>query len=93
MARKPPVALPDFELLKRQPKIPHVARVVAESVVPNGHGLPITYRVSQSRNGKSWWISASIDGLRMSNTVHTTVAKKAFQWIDAVKRGDVCVKK
>jgi len=91
--KKPVVALPAFELLKRQPKIPHVARTVAESVISGTRGAPIKYSVKQSRNGKSWWISASLDGHRMSNTVHTTVPKKAFQWIDAVKRGDVCVKK
>jgi hypothetical protein len=92
MANKCAVTLPDFSLLKRQPKVPHVARVVARRDIPNQYGTPITYTVQRSRNGKSWWISASREGFRMSGTIHTTKAEKAQQWIDAVQRGRACIK-
>lgn len=93
MPKRCTVELPVFELLKRQPRVPHVARKVAEAEINNAHGAPIKYQVEQSRNGKSWWISASFRGIRMSNTLHTQKADKAAQWIDAVKRGTVCVKR
>jgi hypothetical protein len=85
------ITLPAFELLKKQPDAPHVAHVVVKNDVANEHGALITYRVEQSRNGKSWWISASREGLRMSNTLHTTVAAKAQAWIAAVKAGTIRV--
>ena len=83
--------LPEFQLLKKQPNAPHVARAVAKRVVPNEHGARITYVVEQGRNGRDWWIHASLDGLRMSNTLHTSVAAKADQWIRAVETGQICV--
>lgn len=85
------VTLPPFSLLDKQPKIPHVARTVAQNDVANEHGTPITFIVSQSRNGRSWWIRAAREGLRMSNTLHTTVQAKAEAWIAAVKAGKVSV--
>jgi hypothetical protein len=85
------VELPDFEILKRQPKVPHVARAVARRVVPNEHGAQIEYTVHQNRNGRKWWISASLEGMRMSNTLHTTTASKAAEWIRAVQTGHVRV--
>jgi hypothetical protein len=85
------IKLPAFELLAKQPKIPHVARTVAQNAVPNEHGTPIVFIVSQSRNGRSWWIRAALDGLRMSNTLHTTQVAKAQAWINAVRAGKVSV--
>jgi len=85
------IKLPPVSLLDKQPKIPHVARTVAQAAIPNEHGTPIVFIVSQSRNGRSWWIRAVLDGMRMSNTVHTTVQAKAEAWIAAVKSGKVSV--
>lgn len=85
------IKLPAFELLAKQPKIPHVARTVAQAAIPNEHGTPIVFIVSQSRNGRSWWIRAALDGLRMSNTLHTTQVAKAQAWINAVRAGKVSV--
>ena len=83
--------LPDFELLKPQPKVPHVARVVARRDVPNEYGTLVTYTVRQGRNGRDWWIDASQAGMRASNTLHTSNAAKAQQWIRAVETGQICV--
>jgi hypothetical protein len=85
--------LPEFKLLKRQPDAPHVAHVVARRDVPNEYGTLITYEVRQgrSRNSRDWWISASRQGLRMSNTLHTTKQAKADAWIRAVETGQICV--
>jgi len=85
------IKLPPFHLLHKQPKIPHVARTVAKNDVANEYGTPITFIVSQSRNGKSWWIRAAREGLRMSDTLHTTQAEKAETWINAVRAGNVSV--
>jgi hypothetical protein len=87
------LVLPDFELLKRQPHPPHVARTVVEREWPNEHGTLITYQVKQGRNGRDWWIHASREGMRMSNTLHTAKPEKAAEWIDAVKIGAVRVKR
>lgn len=81
--------LPEFALLKRQPKVPHVARIIERRDVPNEYGTPITYTVRQGRNGKDWWIDASRGGMRMSDTLHTTTPAKAAEWIRAVKGGQV----
>ncbi len=83
--------LPEFDTRRRQPKVPHVARVVASRVVDNEHGVAITYEVRQGRSGKEWWVSASLDGLRMSNTLHTGNRSTADAWIEAVRSGDVRV--
>lgn len=85
------IKLPSFSLRQKQPKVPHVARTVIKRDVPNKHGTPITYRVEQSRNGKSWWISASLNEWRASNTLHTTVPAKADAWIKAIKTGAISV--
>lgn len=85
------LTLPAFHLLERQPRIPHVSRTVAQRDIPNEHGTAITFIVKQSRNGKDWWIHATLDSHRMSNTLHTGVASKAETWIRAVKAGQVCV--
>lgn len=85
------IKLPPFSLLAKQPKIPHVARTVAQADITNEHGTPITFIVSRSRNGRSWWIRAAREGMRMSNTLHTTVEAKGQAWIAAVKAGTVSV--
>jgi len=85
------ITLPAFELLAKQPKIPHVARTVAQNDVKNEYGAEITFTVRQSRNGRDWWISASREGFCMSNTLHTSVASKAQAWIAAVQAGKVAV--
>ncbi len=85
------IKLPPFSLLAKQPKIPHVAHTVAQNDVANEHGTPITFIVSRSRNGRSWWIRAAREGMRMSNTLHTTVEAKGQAWIAAVKAGTVSV--
>lgn len=77
------VILPSFELLKRQPDLPHVAHVVAK------RGALITYVVHRSRKGNDWWISASLDGMRMSNTLHTSMPTRAAAWIAAVETGQI----
>ena len=82
------VALPDLDLLKRQPKIPHVARVVASREVDG-----ITYTVKQGRSGRDYWISASMDGLKMSDTLHTSKPEIGAKWALAVKAGAACIKK
>ena len=83
--------LPEFSLLKRQPHAPHVASVVATRDVPNEYGTAITYTVRQGRNGKDWWIDAALDGLRMSDTLHTAKPATGAEWIRAVETGKVCV--
>ncbi len=83
--------LPEFDTRRRQPKVPHVASVVASRAVDNEHGVAITYEVRQGRSGKEWWVSASLDGLRMSNTLHTGNRSTADAWIEAVRSGDVRV--
>jgi hypothetical protein len=83
------IVLPEFGLLKRQPKVPNVARVLLRRDVTNEYGTPITYTVHESRNGKDWWISASLDGMRMSDTLHTSVRKNAEAWIRAVETGHI----
>ena len=85
------LVLPDFQILKKQPKVPHVARTVMKRDVPNEHGAAITYLIQQSRNGKDWWISASLAGMRMSDTLHTSQRAKADEWIRAVETGQICV--
>lgn len=86
------LVLPVHEILKRQPKVPHVARTVAKRSWPNKYGTLITYEVEQGRSGKNWWIHASMkDGFRASNTLHTSIASKAAEWIVAVERGTICV--
>ena len=86
------LVLPELEILKRQPKVPHVARTVAKHAWPNEYGTPITYEVEQSRNSKDWWIHASMhDGFRASNTLHTSIPAKAAEWIIAVESGKICV--
>lgn len=71
--------------------MPHVARTVIEREIPNEHGTPIRYQVKQSRNRKQWWVSASLHGHRMSNTIGTGNADVAERWIKAIERGTVCV--
>lgn len=90
--KKCKLVLPDFELLKRQPKVPNVAHVVARRDVPNEHSTPITFVVREARNRKSWWIYATLNGMRMSNTISTAKPDKAQAWIKAVERGEVCLK-
>ena len=85
------IVLPEFSLLKRQPKVPHVARVLMRREVPNEYGTPITFTVQQSRNGKDWWIGASREGMRMSDTLHTSTRAKADAWIKAVETGQIRV--
>lgn len=85
------LVLPEFDTRHRQPKVPHVARVVASRAVDNEHGVAITYEVRQGRSGKEWWVSASLDGLRMSDTLRTGVRSTAEAWIEAVRSGDVRV--
>lgn len=87
------VVLPSFELLKRQPDPPHVARVLVERLIANEHGAMIKYVVRCSRKGDDWWVSASLDGMRMSNTLHTRDADKAQRWIDAVNNKAIKVAK
>jgi hypothetical protein len=83
------LTLPTFELLAPQPKKPHTAQVVARKVVPNQHGAEIVYTVWRSRKGRDWWVSASLHGHRMSNTLHTTVAARGEEWRRAVEAGEV----
>lgn len=83
--------LPEFDLLKRQPRAAHVAHTVIKRDWPNEYGTPITYEVEQSRNKKDWWIHASHAGYRSSNTLHTSVPSKAETWIKAVESGKICV--
>lgn len=83
--------LPEFGLLNRQPKVPHVAHIIMRRDVPNEYGTPITYTVQQSRNRKDWWIAASREGMRMSDTLHTSTRAKADAWIRAVETGQVRV--
>lgn len=85
------MVLPSFELLARQPKMPNSVNVVARKTVPNQYGTPIIYQVFRNRKGTSWWVAASLGGMRMSNTLHTTVATKAAVWIDAVTTGNISV--
>lgn len=83
------LTLPRFELLKRQPDPPHVAPIVVRRCIPNEHGAAIVYTVHRGRKGTEWWISASIAGMRMSNTLHTTSRPKAETWIRAVNAGEI----
>lgn len=85
------LVLPEFRLLKKQPKVPHVAHVVVSRDVPNEYGTPITYVVQRGRSGKNWWIRASHGGMRASDTLHTTNAAKADEWIRAVDTGQIRV--
>lgn len=87
------LVLPDFELGKRQPKVPHVSRVIARNVVPNEHGAPIEYTVRQSRNGRDWWISASLHGMRHSNTLHTAKPELGAAWVRAVESGQIDIER
>jgi len=83
------LVLPDFEILKKQPKVPHVARVVASRNIPNEYGVPTTYTVRESRNHREWWISAGRQGMRASNTLHTSTRARADAWIRAVETGEI----
>lgn len=83
------VTLPAFSLLDRQPRVPHVARIQARVTAPNEHGVPIMFTVWVSRRGSRWWIEASFDGLRMSNTLTTTSEARADRWAAAVLLGRV----
>lgn len=87
------VVLPAFELLKRQPDPPHVARVVVSAKIANEHGALIVFTVRRSRQGDDWWIDASLDGMRMSNTLHTRDADKAQRWIDAINNKSIKIAK
>ena len=83
--------LPEFRILKRQPQAPHVAHTIIQRDILNEYGTPITYTVEQGRNKKDWWIHASREGHRMSDTLHTSVPAKAQAWIRAVETGQICV--
>jgi len=83
------LVLPDFSLLARQPKIPHVARAVARRYLENEHGVVYTVEVRQSRSGKDWWVSASSGGLRASNTLHTSKESVGRGWARAVESGAI----
>lgn len=78
--------LPTFEILEPQPKVPHVVKIVTKKTVGG-----IEYTIRQGRSGKDWWISASQNGLRMSNTLHTTKIAKASEWILALETGKIRV--
>lgn len=82
------LVLPAFSLLGNR-RVPNNARVVARNDVANEHGALITYTVYMSRRRNAWWIAASRQGLRMSNTAKTTKKDVAQTWIDAVERGAV----
>lgn len=84
--------LPAFEIRKRQPRPPHVAKVVASGDIVNEYGTRILVRVYESRKGDEWWISASLDGMRMSNTLHTKVNSKGIGWIADVNKERVTIK-
>lgn len=87
------IVLPAFELMRRQPKVPGVARVVASKEIPNEYGTPIVYTVRESRKRNQWWIAAALRGHRMSNTLRTTSEATAKAWIAAVESGAVCIEK
>lgn len=91
MSKSCAITLPRFELLKRQPKVPHVSRTVIERAIPNEYGTPIKFVVKRSRNGKQWWVSASLNGMRMSNTVGTAKPAVAERWIKAIEKGTICL--
>lgn len=83
--------LPPFSLLAKQPKIPNNARNVARCSIPNEHGTPITFRVWRERSGRAWYAEASLQGMRMSNTVRTTSERIAMTWIRAVETSQISV--
>jgi hypothetical protein len=88
------LVLPSFDLWAKQPDPPRLrAAIIVEAHIPNEHGTTIVYRVRHRRThaSETWWISAAIDSHRHSNTLRTTSATKAQQWIDAIQRGRIAV--
>lgn len=87
------VELPRYSFLAKQPDPPGTAHVVARVELRNEHGASITYTLQASRKGGTWWLSASRQGMRMSNTLRTTSTEKAALWLQAVQAGRVSVGK
>ena len=85
------VVLPCYSFLAAQPDPPGTARVLVRVELRNEHGAEITYTVQGSRKGGTWWLSASRQGMRMSNTLRTTSATKAALWLAAVPAGRVSI--
>lgn len=85
------LVLPDFQLSKRQPDLPHVAHTIIDRTIPNEYGVSVRYRVRQARNKKRWTVNATIDGMRYSNTVSTGIEAKAKEWIKAIETGCVSI--
>lgn len=90
---EPLLTLPRFDFGKRQPDPPHVARTIAECVLPNEHGVVTTFCVKEARNRKTWWIEASRNKWRASNTLRTQVRAKADVWLEAVRTGRIRVER
>ena len=86
------LALPDFSVLRRQPRIPGTAKVVASGVILTSFGTTFHVTVWQSRRGADWWVAASLNGLRMSDTVHTRQPRLAAKWVQLVRTGLVVIK-
>lgn len=77
--------LPRHSYGHRQPDPPHRKRVLARFT--DGQG--VQYEVCTNWPRTAWWASASKAGLRMSNALRTTTAKKGTEWIAAVEAGNV----
>lgn len=83
----PVLELPGHELLKRQPDPPGTAKAVARFETNGG----LVFTVRQGRKGKDWWVSATQDEYRSSNTLHTGNPATGAYWIEAVRSGRVRV--
>ena len=83
----PVLQLSGHDFSKRQPDPPGTASTVARLETNDD----VVFTVRESRKGKDWWVSASQDRFRASNTLHTADPKKAAYWIEAVRSGRVRV--
>lgn len=87
------VALPSWSFLAPNRDPPHRHHVLARNVVPNEHGVPITYEVAANWPKTRWWLSASFTGhgTRAANGLTTTKREVAEAWARDVQVGDVRV--
>lgn len=76
------LTLPRFRLLDKQHDPPHRKRLLASAVIDG-----ITYKVASNWPRTAWYVWASRDGYRASQSVSTRSSAKAEMWVRCVTAG------
>lgn len=79
------VELPRYDFSASQPKPPTRHMIIARYTDSDG----TRYEVSTTRTGGAYWLSASKNGVRRSNTLRTTSKARGEEWRAAVMVGNV----